>query len=168
MKIIMLALLFGLSCLAHAETGNLPAACGQKDTSFEVKLDKSQHPAASPESGTAQVYFIQDLGPRNYIAVVKVGLDGAWIGANKDNSYFSVSVAPGVHHVCENVMSHFAMYGRLTELADFTAAPGKIYYFRARLSLGENRPSLELEPVGSDEGEQLIASYPLSVSHPKK
>lgn len=69
---------------------------------------------------------------------------------------------------CENVKSHFSTYGRLVELADFNAEPGKVYYFRARLSFGENQPSLELEPIDSDEGEHLIASYPLSVVQLKK
>ena len=28
------------------------------------------------------------------------GIDGAWTGASHGNSYFSVSVDPGVRHVC--------------------------------------------------------------------
>jgi hypothetical protein len=168
MKIALIALLFALAALAQAQTAGLPAACGPKDSSFDVKLDKSQQTPAPPEPGKARVYFIQNLGPRNFIAVINVGLDGAWVGANKDNSYFSVSVVPGGHHVCENVKSHFSVYGRLVEFADFTAEAGKVYYFRARLSFGENQPSLELEPVDSDQAKYLIASYPLSVSRPKK
>ena len=168
MKIALITLLFALSSFAQAQPVGLPPACGPQGASFNVDLDESQHTPVPPEPGKARVYFIQNLGPHNFVAVINVGLDGAWVGANKDNSYFSVSVEPGEHHVCENVKTHFSVYGRLVELADVTAEAGKVYYFRARISLGENRqPSLELEPISSDEGAHLIASYPLSDSHLK-
>jgi uncharacterized protein DUF2846 len=123
---------------------------------------------AQPESGRARVYFVQDLGSRNPVAVISVGLDGAWVGANKNDSYFSVSVEPGGHHVCEKVKSRYSAYKRLVELAHFTAEAGKVYYVRAQLFLGENQPFLHLDLADSDQGEYLIASNPLSVSRPKE
>jgi hypothetical protein len=167
MKVALVALLFAVSAFAQDSSAGFPSACGAKKVSFNVKLDHAQHTLAQPEPGKARVYFIQNLGPHNYIGVINVGLDGAWVGANRNNSYFSVSVGPGEHHVCENVKSRFSQYGRLVELAHFTAEAGKVYYFRARLSLGENHPSLELDQVDSDQGNHLIASYPLSISQPK-
>ena len=168
MKIALLALLFAVSASALASSHALPSACGIGKADVQVTLDHSQHIPATVEPGKARVYFIQDLGPHNYIAEINVGLDGAWIGTNRDNSYFSASVNPGRHHVCENVKSHFSTYGRLLELADFVAEPGKVYYFRARLSFGQNDPALDLEQIDSGQGEHLIASYPLSVSQIKK
>lgn len=168
MKIALLALLFAISASAHASSHALPSTCGFGKANFQVVLDHSPHMPATVEPAKARVYFIQDLGPHNYIAEINVGLDGAWVGANRDNSYFSVSVDAGKHHVCENVKSHFSTYGRLVELADFVAEPGKMYYFRARLSFGQNDPVLDLERIDSDQGEHLIASYPLSVSQVKK
>lgn len=168
MKFVLVTLLLAASALAQQKPAALQAACGPKKASFDVQLDKSQHLQAQPETGKARVYFIQNLGPLNFIGVINVGLDGAWVGANKNNSYFSVSVMPGEHHVCEKVKSHIFVYGQLVELSNFTAQAGGIYYFRARLVEGENSPFLFLDPVGSDEGKYLIATYPLSVSHPKK
>ena len=168
MKIALIALIFATSAFTQNSSNSFPSTCGPRKASFDVQLDNSRHTLASTEAERAQVYFIQNLGPHNYIGVINVGMDGAWVGANKNNSYFSVSVAPGEHHICENVKSRFSAYGRLVELATFTAKAGKTYYFRARLSFGENQPALELKPIDSDQGEHLIASYPLSVSHPKK
>jgi len=170
MRLALAALLFAVSASAFAQTPSSPtaSACGAKNVSFEVKLDHTQHTLALPEPGKALVYFVQNLGPHNYIGVINVGLDGSWVGANKNNSYFSVPVEPGEHHVCENVKSHFSSYGRLVELAHFTAEAGKVYYYRAQLSFGENHPSLLLDLIDSDQGAHLIASYPLSISHSKK
>jgi hypothetical protein len=74
---------------------------------------------------------------------------------------------PGEHHVCANRQSHFAQANQMFALAHFTAEAGKVYYFRTR-SFGDKDQSLiDLEPVDSDQARYLIASYPLSVSHPK-
>lgn len=168
MKITLLALLFTVSASAYAASRALPSACGTGKANFQVTLDNSQHTPAPAEPGKARVYFIQNLGPHNYIAEINVGMDGAWVGTNRNNSYFSITVDAGKHLVCENVKSHFSTYGRLVELADFDAKPGKVYYFRARLTFGQNQPALELDQIHSDQGKHLIASYPLSVSQLKK
>jgi hypothetical protein len=168
MKAALLALLFASSSIAYASSNNLPAACGAKGIGFDVNLEHAQHTLVQPDPGKARVYFVQNLGAHNYIAQINVGLDGSWVGANRDDSYFSVSVDPGEHHLCENVKSHFHTYGKLVEVAHFIAEPGKTYYYRAELSQGETGPHLLLAPIDSDEGDQLIRSYPLSVSHPKK
>jgi Protein of unknown function (DUF2846) len=170
MKIAPIAIAFATFLFAQSSRAQLPQSCGPKGSGFNIELDSTQHSVRQPAPGKAQVYFIQDVGPPNwlYAYVINVGLDGAWAGANKNNSYFSVSVEPGEHHVCENVKSRFSVYGRLVEATDFAAEAGKIYYFRARLTFGEAAPSLELGPVDADEAKYLIGSDPLSVSRPKK
>jgi hypothetical protein len=52
-------------------------------------------------------------------------------------------------------------------LAHFTAEAGKVYYFRTRAFGDKDQWLLDLDPVDSDQANYLIASYPLSVSHPK-
>jgi hypothetical protein len=54
------------------------------------------------------------------------------------------------------------------ELAHFTAEAEKIYYYRTRLVMSRTVELLELDPIDSDQGKYLIASFPLSVSNPKK
>jgi hypothetical protein len=169
--------LFALIVLAagtFAQSQSAPAtppACASKSPGFDVKLDSSQHALLPPESGKARVYFIQDLGPLLCLGsclTTRIGLDGAWVGANQHNSYFSMSVEPGEHHVCAQPQSHFPGTPRFVGLAHFTAEPGKTYYFRTRVFGDKDNPFFDLDPIDSDQAEYLITAFPLSVSHPKQ
>ena len=174
MKTVFAVMIFAASALAQGSSFRIASACGPKNVSFAVKLDESHQPPAQPESGKARVYFVLDDGPwgkyQHY--VLKIGLDGAWVGAYKRNSYFTVSVEPGEHHVCANVQSN-SWEGTLLALAHFTAEPGKVYYFRTQFLAGTRSlyPALSLlalEPLDSDQAKYLIASYPLSISQTNK
>ncbi len=172
MKIALVVLFFTAFAFAQGGSSRIASACGSKDVSFDIRLEDSQHTLAQPEPGTARVYFVQDDGSMsNQHFTLRIGLDGAWVGAYKQSSYFSVSVEPGEHHVCANVQSNFS-FGKLVSLAHFTAESGKVYYFRTRFHgavVTARVPAyLDLDPFDSDEAEYLITSYPLSVSQPKK
>jgi hypothetical protein len=79
------------------------------------------------------VYVIGSfLGESLAEPTVKVGVDGAWVGANKGDSYVFTSVAPGEHHMCVNWQSGILTPSGLFAMANFTAETGKTYYFRAR------------------------------------
>jgi hypothetical protein len=176
MKSLFVLMLLTLSAFAQQEPGAAAAACGPRKASFEVKLDESQHTLAEPEAGKALVYFIQDIGAVNCLGgclKTRIGLDGAWVGAIQHNSYFSVSVEPGEHHVCASPQSRFApakseKYASvLLALAHFTAEAGKVYYFRTRSFGSQNQELFDMNVVDSDQAKYLITSYPLSISHPK-
>jgi hypothetical protein len=165
MRSLLVLIILAVSAFSQEQVSVVPAACGPKEA-FDVKLDQSQHALAQPEPGKARVYFVQDIGAVNCLGScgAKIGLDGAWAGANKQNSYFSVSVEPGEHHVCANTSSQFSPH--TVALAHFTAEAGKVYYFRTRPYLAKDQLP-NLDPIDSDEARYLIASYPLSMSHPK-
>jgi len=169
MKRALILLTFTVALLAQDKPPTATAACGSKDIQFDVKKDDSQHALTQPEPGKARVYFVQDFGQTQCFGhcgvTVRMGLNGAWVGANQDNSYFSVSVDPGEHHLCATPQAWNVK--RLVGLAHFTAEAGKIYYFRTRLIGGQNQQLIDLTPIDSDEAAFLITSYPLSVSHPK-
>jgi hypothetical protein len=176
MKSAFVLMLLTLSAFAQQVPVTATAACGPAKASFDVKLDEAQHTIAEPEAGKALVYFVQDVGAVNCLGgcfQTKIGLDGAWVGAVQHNSYFSVSVEPGEHHVCASPQSHFwsatsEKYASLRlALSHFTAEAGKIYYFRTRVFGGELQQLFEMDAVDGDQAKYLIASYPLSVSHPK-
>ncbi len=97
MKLIGVILLLTLSASAQAAAPAPTVACGPEAISFKVKLDDSAHTPAPPEPGKARIYFFQDAGSNWTVGypTVKVALDGAWLGANHGNSYFSASVEPG-------------------------------------------------------------------------
>ena len=175
MKSALVVMLLTLSAFAQQEP--MPAAtaaCGPGKAKFEVKLDESQHMLAEPEAGKALVYFVQDVGPENCLGAcftTRISLDGTWVGAVQHNSYFSVSVEPGEHHVCASPQSRLApgwsgKYASvLLAFAHFTAEAGKVYYLRSRIF--GNQAHFDLEAIDADQAKYLIGSYPLSVSHPK-
>jgi hypothetical protein len=147
------------------------AACGPKSVNFDVKNDNSQHTVGQPQAGKALVYVIEDIGSVHCLGsciTTKVALDGAWVGANRHNSYFSFAVDPGERHLCVNPQSSFEYLFRLVGLVHFTAEAGKVYYFRSRAFSGKDQVLFDFDPIDSDQGKFFIASYPLSVSHPKK
>jgi hypothetical protein len=147
------------------------AACGPKGVNFDVKDDNSQHAVGQPEASKALVYVIQDLGLISCLGscgITKVGVDGAWVGANHHNSYVAFAVDPGEHHICVNSQSHIARISQVVGLAHFTAEAGKIYYFRTRWFGDSTQSLLDLDTMDSDQGRFFVADYPLSVSHPKK
>jgi len=166
MKVALVTLLLAASSFAQ---GPAPptAACGPA-MSFKVKLDSSAHMMEQPDPGKARIYFFQDAGTNVTLGypTVKIGIDGAWLGANHGNSYFSVLVAPGEHHVCVTLQS--SLVAQRVELTHFTAEADKAYYYRTRLVLSRSVELLELEAIDVDQAKYLIASFPLSVSSPKK
>ncbi len=123
---------------AQARATILPDACGDDKIKFEVKTEKGQSAPAVPEAGKAQVVFLenenQPIGPFMH-ATVRFGVDGAWVGADNGNSYFALSVVPGVHHLCANWQSSLGRFDKDVDLTSFTAAPGRIYYFAANVTV---------------------------------
>jgi hypothetical protein len=175
LALILFILVFMLKTAAFAQDpaaiSAAQAACGPKGVKFDVKDDDSQHTVGQPEAGKALVYVIQDYGAPNCVGgciTTKIGLDGAWIGANHRNSYFSFTVDPGEHHLCANWQSHLARLSQVVGLAHVNAEAGKIYYFRTRVFAVAGPTFFDIEPIDSDQGKLLVASFPLSISHPKK
>ena len=143
------------------------AGCGPASAHFDVTTDKKQHPAPLPESGKAIVFVVEDIerGP-----TMKVGLDGAWVGANKGKSYFFFSVDPGEHHLCTNWQSAVFKQTakRVGSATTVFAEAGKTYYFRILIDGESASQNVRLAPVEKAEAQFLIAAAPLSTSHSKK
>jgi hypothetical protein len=185
MKLAFAVILFAVTAWAQADpqyqspAAVAEAACGPKNIKFEVQTGPTDPP--QPEPGKALVYVIEDLGQCSDCtgnskafftnvsnALTKVGMDGAWMGANQGSSYFFFAATPGEHHLCINWQSRLEVRSRAFAMANFTAEAGKVYYFRERVFPGESDYSFDLDPVNSDEGKYLVATSAFSVSHPKK
>lgn len=168
MRTVVFIMLFAASAFAQTPPVASTAACGHENVSFKVKLEESPHTLAQPDPGKARVYFFHDAGTNITLGypTVKLAIDGAWVGANHGNSYFSVSVEPGEHHVCVTLQS--SLVAQRLELAHFTAEAEKVYYYRTQLVMSRSVELLELDPIDSDQGRYMIAFFPLSVSTAKK
>ncbi|MFP5234603.1 MAG: hypothetical protein ACLGSD_01765 [Acidobacteriota bacterium] len=171
-KMIVALFLFCTPLFAADRPAPPSSACGDMHVRLAVDLDNSAHGIPAPEHGKARVVFIQETGQvTNWgYLTTRIGIDGKWVGANKKNSYFSVSVDPGEHHLCLALQSAFARFApQVIQLEHVNAEAGAIYYYRSRIIDSEHGPQyLVFDPVDSDEAKYLINSYPLSTSHPKK
>lgn len=142
--------------------------CGPNEAQFDVSTNKKDHPVAQPESDKAVIYVIEDIeaGP-----TMRVGLDGAWVGANKGKSYFFFSVDPGDHQVCTKWQSGVfkKTAERIGSAAPLSAESGKVYYFRIQVyERSEHDRTVKIEPIETAEGQFLVSSSWYSTSHAKK
>jgi|ERR1035438_8605615 hypothetical protein len=165
-----------LALAVQARATVLPDACGDDKVKFDVSTKTSKLPPAAVPDGKAQIVFIENenhmIGPF-MTATVRFGLDGAWAGANNNNSYFTVTVDPGVHHLCVSWQSALRMLKKSIDVASFTAEPGKVYYFAADVKViptGENSANYEfgLSQLDDDAGQYRLKAWKLATSKPKE
>jgi len=170
---LTLVLVLAASAIAQ-DTTPTQTSCGALGAQFDAQAAAGQS-VAQPEPGKALVYVAEDFRKApGEIAnpTLRVGMDGVWLGATRQNSYLSFAVEPGEHHLCTSWQSRWQRLSKLAAFAGFTAEPGKVYYFRERItysSTGGNAATmnLDLDPVNPDEGQFLVASYKPSASHQK-
>ncbi len=152
------------------------AGCGPEWVQFDVHTDKKKHPFAAATQEKAVVYVFEDEIREEtwYIGsvLIRVGLDGAWVGATKGRSYFFFTVAPGEHHLCADRHIMLQKSAKLTSAVSLTAEAGKVYFFRARVeerNEPQYPPSVKLEQVTDNaQAMLLVSSSAFSVSHAKK
>jgi hypothetical protein len=166
-------LLLSLLSIAQAKAKDLPDSCGDNKVQFDVNLQKDKPFAAVPETGKAQVVFIEDLEKSgtcfHCITTTRVGMDGAWVGANEGDSYFAVSASPGEHNLCTDIQSKNGAL--ILGMATFTVETGKTYYYKVKVIFNElDGPSpysdLELLPIGADEAKYRLKTSALSTAMP--
>jgi len=178
-----------LTTSAHAGAKILPDACGNDAVKFDVKTEKGQPAPAPPEEGKAQIVFIAAIPSGT---IVRYGIDGSWAGANKGDSYFSVSIAPGEHHLCAANLKSFMFPAGFLGTGSMTAEAGKVYYFEFKVTAvgggggggvvaggpsagqpvvgggGGGSVSADLIMVTEDEGKYRVKTFPVSTFTPKK
>ncbi len=152
----------------------LPDACGDDSVKFEVTTQKDQPAPGAPEAGKALLVLIETvekppacLGCGDFIT--RFGMDGAWVGANRANTYFAFSVTAGEHHLC------VAGKGKdEVDVASFTAEPGKTYYYEVKRTLvihhgdGPGRPytgsdkTFNLSLLTEDKGKYRVKASELA------
>jgi hypothetical protein len=171
MKVLLAVLLLASSAFAQDKVAaaNAMGSCGPRNVEFKVENDKRAHSAGTAEPGKALVYIIENQGSCAGCQVTtKVGVDGAWIGANRGDSYLSLSIDPGERHICASWQSSRAEMSSLFAFTNFTAEAGKVYYFRVRVVAGRYEQAwMDVDAINPDEGRFLISSSSLSSSHPK-
>ena len=179
MKILMLLL---LACAPpviaqdRSADSRTAAGCGPAATEFSVKVDKNQHVVTQPEPGKALVYVVELESWEDSYNIgditTRVGVNGAWVGANYGQSYLSFPLVPGEHHICVDWQSSLESRQQLSGAAELTAEAGKTYYFRTWVLptglTGGPREELWFEQVDSAEGLLLLSKAGRSTWKEKK
>ena len=167
----------GLAAAVPALAAVLPDSCGSDGTTFSVKTKKDQPAPAAPEAGKAQIVFIENFAQNNGACIdckvtTRVGVDGAWVGADHGNSYFAYGVPPGEHHLCADWQSALGRLKKKVGLASMDAEAGKTYYYQIRVRIPHKASfgamQLELAPLDPDEGKYLAKIDPLATATAKK
>jgi hypothetical protein len=177
-KLLFVFLLVASPVFAQDQTADARAAagCGPANVEFSVKTNKSQHPLPQPEAGKAMIYILEevktdDLGFRLGGIILRLGLNGSWIGATNSQSYLFFPVDPGDHHICANWQSSIEGRSKLGSAVSLTAEAGKVYFFRAKvyaITDHDHPLSMKLEAIDPAEAQFQISNFALSTSHPKK
>jgi hypothetical protein len=156
---ILVAMLAGTS---HAWGVILPDACGKDEIQFDVKTLKGDS-APAPDATKAEIVFIEST--QHGSQTVRYGLDGAWAGANKGNSYFTVWVTPGEHHLCASWQSMFKKaVNNYTGMTSLTAEAGKVYYIEYKIAMTGDGGGMGTVVGGSSAGQPVMTAPSFSVS----
>jgi len=160
----------------------LPDACGDDSIKFDVSTKSGQSAPVPPEAGKAQIVFIETSSkPRGGCfamftscdATARFGVDGSWVGATRGNSYFTLPVDPGVHHLCVTL-------GKDIGVEALSVEAGKVYYYQANFNVDTTKygtpqdPNLQIKKTGrfsllsEDEGKFRVKASALSIFKPNK
>jgi hypothetical protein len=160
-----------LACAGQVWATALPDSCGDDKVKFEVKTEEAQPAPAGPAAGKAQIVFIEtenQMVVPFHSATVRFGMDGAWVGANYSNSYFALTVDPGVHHLCASWQSALGSLKKNVDVTSFTAKPGQVYYFAAQVTVASRDSVIfGLSQLNEDAGKYRVKLSKLSTSKPK-
>ncbi len=175
MRLIIIFLTVFSLCLSSANAQSPSSAssvaakaCGKDQVDFDVRTENPPQSALQPEPGKALIFVISQVWKP-----IRVGMDGAWIGANGAHSYMSIPVNPGEHHVCVEGKFFLGSKGKQVSLTSVDVEPGKTYFLQARLIptwQGDTKASdlFEFQLINPDEGKFLLEKLPYSTSQPKK
>jgi hypothetical protein len=163
---------FLLTTPVFAQDAAIAPSCGPDNAKFEVKTESRQHPFDQPVAGKALVYFVEDDSEFGSTPkpTIRVGLDGAWVGATHGDSYFYFTVDPGEHHLCASWQTAVVLgAGHPTAAAHLTAAAGALYFFRVKNKWERDFgfKGISLQPLDPDEGQLLASKFAYSTFHPK-
>jgi Protein of unknown function (DUF2846) len=165
--LLFVALIVASPAFAQDEAARVAAGCGPNEIQFDVKTSKKQHPKGELETGKALIYLFDDRGGVLNIGpapIPRVGVDGTWLGANKERSYFFFSVAPGSHNLCTSSKEPFESATNSTLAATtFTAEAGQIYYFVVKAAVSpQGNTKFKIQETEPAQAELLIGELAFS------
>ena len=152
----------------------LPDGCGDDSVQFDANQEKENPGLPALAEGKALIVFSESMPNEMKVqTTTRFGVDGAWVGATKGDSYFTVTVDPGEHNLCASMQSApTRMKKTFTQMASITAEAGKVYYFEAAVNVIGNMnvgiASFDFAQLAEKEGKYRIKAWKFATSKPKK
>lgn len=174
MRFVLLVALFSTPVITLAQRVNHSAGgCGPANVNFEVSSPNDGAPPPVVQNGKGLVYVIQVMeNPSwdNDAAITRVGMDGAWKGANHGNTYFYFSVNPGPHDLCVDWQSSELTRSKLVSAMSLGAVAGATYYVEVRThdETKYDAGYVKIKLLDVPEARLLLGSSSRVTSTPKK
>ena len=160
---------------ALAKPAILPDGCGDDKINFDAKQEKDNPGLPTLTDGKALIVFVETMPNETKVgSTTRFGLDGAWVGATKGDSYFVVEAAPGDHNLCASMQSAPSRMKReFTQMASFTAEAGKVYYFEASVNAIRGGGKMAIETLvfaqlSEKDGKYRVKAWKFATSKPNK
>jgi len=151
----------------------LPDGCGDDGIQFEVSQEKENPAFTPPVEGKAVLVFSESMPREQKLqSTTRFGVDGAWVGANRGDSYFTVTIDPGEHNLCASMQSAPGrMKKEFTQALSLTAEPGKVYYFEAAINVIGNAnigiAAFGFQQLSDTDGKYRVKAWKFAASKAK-
>ncbi len=128
------------------------SACGPYNIKFDVQRVPRSAANLTPPAGQALI-IVEGAGMP--APIMRIGIDGKWMGATKPASYLAIPVLPGVHHLCLQSQPGRIFHNHGMYLNQVNVVSGNSYYFLVDVFQRiDMQPALEA--IDSDEGRDLV------------
>lgn len=141
--------------LSKEESAELRSkACGTESVNFSAQTDKKQRPMPDAPTDKALIYVLRPT-MIGYKIHSKFAVNGDWLGVNRGNTYFFLTLEPGEHFFCSE--SENQSYLALNLEA------GKTYYLQQKVKAGIWKARTELVVMDENTGKKKLNDVNLSV-----
>lgn len=148
-----------------------PAGCGPYSVKFATHLP-TQGAWPGPVAGKALVYFDENDAFAGSIMppTTRIGIDGKWVGAMQEVSWFYTYVTPGSHTLCANWQTSWVPGWKATTKTEaFTAKAGGVYYFEVQYLAESGQEYLTFHALDKKRGNLIVTrKYFYCTSHPEQ
>jgi len=134
------------------------SACGPSSEKFKTDTDKKSHPEPQVVADKAVLVVLRPTMLGNKVQT-KFAVDGKWVGINRGDNYFIVTVDPGARQFCSQAENKAK--------TSLTVEAGKIYFIQQHVHMGFMKAENSLEVLDESKGREALAKCHLSTFTPK-
>jgi hypothetical protein len=147
---------FPFSSARAQEPGD--SACGPGSEKLSAHTDKSAHPEPQPTGDKAVLVVLRPTMLGNKVQT-KFAVDGKWVGVNRGDNYFIVTLDPGTRQLCSQAENKAK--------SSLNAEAGKIYFVQQHVRMGFMKAENSLEILDEEKGRAALAKCHLSTFEKK-